>query len=110
MRSCQHHQPKGELGGLDDEGGVVTEESRAISQLDSNISPGSLEMVLLLPSPPPPLELCYCEQDTVCTYDGARPYECRICHKKYFLGEGLSFDEKLFEDDNDYYKFLRCLI
>jgi hypothetical protein len=105
MRSCQHHQPKGELGGHDDEGGVVTEESGAISQLDSNISPGSLEMVLPLPSPPPPLELCYYEQDTVCTYDGARPYECRICHKKYFLGEGLSFDEKLLENDNDYYKF-----
>jgi hypothetical protein len=29
-RSCQHHQPKGELGGQD-RGGVVKEESGAIS-------------------------------------------------------------------------------
>jgi hypothetical protein len=54
---------------------------------------------------PPPLEMGNWKQDTVCAYDGTRQFKCRTCQEKYFLRAGQPFDEKLFEDDMDYYRF-----
>ncbi len=76
-----------------------------ISQVNGDISLGSVDLVLL---PPPSLEKCYCKQDAVCAYDAMKRYQCWICHKKYILGEGLPLkgpNEKLFEGDQDYYNF-----